>query len=339
MENKRIDYIDTLRAFAIFLVTLGHCLDYGGYKDSVLINLIYSFHMPLFICISGFVISYSYERKSINEGVISLKRVFCFIYKKFISIMLPYYAWSLFVLPLFFYTYNGTINYSKIIESTFITNLSFWFLPCLFGLSVIYILYKYITKKVILQSSFYSLIYKVLCALMLFAVVVVLYKVSNYDFFRSVINYFIPFAIGVMMSEFKRINRLVCDNGVTFFISLISFCLLAGLFNNSSMPSIEKLIRLLCGVLSIPVFFNFFKHIEFHEKVRGVINYVGRNTLIIYILQFSFVENLISFQNMNFLLQLFYFGLISICLIALILLISKMLERSNYLRLFLLGRK
>ena len=81
MENKRIDYIDTLRAFAIFLVTLGHCLEYGGYKDSVLINLIYSFHMPLFICISGFVISYSYERKSMNEGAISLKRVFCFIYK------------------------------------------------------------------------------------------------------------------------------------------------------------------------------------------------------------------------------------------------------------------
>lgn len=60
---QRLEYIDTLRGFAIFLVVLGHVLEHAGLKDGFLFHLIYSFHMPLFICISGFVSAYVYHKR------------------------------------------------------------------------------------------------------------------------------------------------------------------------------------------------------------------------------------------------------------------------------------
>ena len=56
MSNKRILYFDALKFFAIWLVVLGHylqeidCGSVGSYTNQV----IYTFHMPLFIMISGF---------------------------------------------------------------------------------------------------------------------------------------------------------------------------------------------------------------------------------------------------------------------------------------------
>ena len=57
---KRIEYIDALRGFAIFLMVVGHVIpNLYLNKQMVLPNLnlwIYSFHMPLFFTISGYFI-------------------------------------------------------------------------------------------------------------------------------------------------------------------------------------------------------------------------------------------------------------------------------------------
>lgn len=58
---ERLQYIDALRAFAIFLVVVGHIYLFGfGYygKDygSSYCQYIYQLHMPLFFFISGFVL-------------------------------------------------------------------------------------------------------------------------------------------------------------------------------------------------------------------------------------------------------------------------------------------
>ena len=46
--KKRIEYIDIARGIAIILMVIGHVV--SGYKRAI----IFSFHMPLFIIISGF---------------------------------------------------------------------------------------------------------------------------------------------------------------------------------------------------------------------------------------------------------------------------------------------
>ena len=62
--QKRILSIDAIKAFAIFCVVLGHCIQYGSgifylkdeiYFENWLFKIIYSFHMPLFMLISGYL--------------------------------------------------------------------------------------------------------------------------------------------------------------------------------------------------------------------------------------------------------------------------------------------
>ena len=48
--SRRIEWIDNLRGFGILMVMLGHALTGGALK-----GLIYSFHLPVFLCIWLFV--------------------------------------------------------------------------------------------------------------------------------------------------------------------------------------------------------------------------------------------------------------------------------------------
>ena len=80
MEAKKIDWIDTVRVFTMILVVLGHCnyynidTPYGGihygnidllfYKIlGVVTGFIYSFHMPLFMAVSGACFYFSMKKR------------------------------------------------------------------------------------------------------------------------------------------------------------------------------------------------------------------------------------------------------------------------------------
>ena len=62
-EIKRIEWIDYLKAFACFLVVIGHLiqsLQKANIDNYIVITnfinwFIYLFHMPLFMCMSGFL--------------------------------------------------------------------------------------------------------------------------------------------------------------------------------------------------------------------------------------------------------------------------------------------
>lgn len=60
--KTRIKAFDVLKLFAIFLVLWGHCIQYftsGNPIDKPVYVYIYSFHMPLFMMISGYFASSS----------------------------------------------------------------------------------------------------------------------------------------------------------------------------------------------------------------------------------------------------------------------------------------
>ena len=64
VENKRIYLFDNLKAILIFLVVLGHMIEYisGASFYKVIYLFIYSFHMPLFVYISGYFANSNYEK-------------------------------------------------------------------------------------------------------------------------------------------------------------------------------------------------------------------------------------------------------------------------------------
>lgn len=89
-RNRRIDF---LRGLAICLVVLGHTIQYGSgteylqqglFYSNILFKIIYSFHMPLFMMISGYLFSYTVEKYSLGA----------FLRNRFDRLLIPIAAWG-----------------------------------------------------------------------------------------------------------------------------------------------------------------------------------------------------------------------------------------------------
>jgi fucose 4-O-acetylase-like acetyltransferase len=90
---KKLTAISRLKGLAIILVVLGHSLpittdDYKPFSAELLTRFIYSFHMPLFMCISGFLFVYTNKDREITH--------LSFLYKKARRLLLPYISISTF---------------------------------------------------------------------------------------------------------------------------------------------------------------------------------------------------------------------------------------------------
>ena len=137
--KERLQYIDAIRGFAMFLVVLGHV----SFEQSIITTTIYSFHMPLFMFICGYVARYSYK------DIISVKQLIKTVFQKFTAILLPYIVFCILVRPLFF---NNPINYIEQITQNGIQSLflsEYWFLPCLFILTMCFLIYMLINTKIV----------------------------------------------------------------------------------------------------------------------------------------------------------------------------------------------
>lgn len=62
--NNRLEYIDLCKSFAIFCVLVGHAIQNCGTGepfDNLLWTIIYAFHMPLFMILSGYFLQNSFK--------------------------------------------------------------------------------------------------------------------------------------------------------------------------------------------------------------------------------------------------------------------------------------
>lgn len=125
--EPRIGWVDAAKAMGIFFVFWGHTL-YSGSEAACIINkAIYSFHMPMFFILSGYVLKP--DSKSFNE----------YQNNKFKRIFLPALIVYLLTLPLFFYSldYSTASVYSVIVQIFYIAgscayNDPIWFFFCMF---------------------------------------------------------------------------------------------------------------------------------------------------------------------------------------------------------------
>ncbi|MDE6364692.1 MAG: acyltransferase [Lachnospiraceae bacterium] len=99
MENKKKREVlpDLLRGFAIILVVLGHCIQEGSgaavqmeqlYFCDRLYQWIYSFHMPLFMIVSGYL-----NWKSIKQSTES-RELFSLMKRRLVSLIIPIFLWT-----------------------------------------------------------------------------------------------------------------------------------------------------------------------------------------------------------------------------------------------------
>lgn len=174
--KQRLLYLDNLRAILIMLVVLGHCVQWDGcypdYNSNLLFRFIYSFHMPLFFAISGYL-TYKgrYDEKLMG--------------KRALQLLVPFVVWA-FISPLF---RLGTFSWELTSKALCYPDYGLWFLYNLFFYCVIFnlselVVQKFRCKQELVVLSFVALLYA------LMAMVHTLFNVTQ-------LCWFVPFfAIG-----------------------------------------------------------------------------------------------------------------------------------------------
>lgn len=86
-NSSRDIFVDMLKGLAILLVVFGHALQstYPDFDNNIYFRIIYSFHMPLFMFISGWVATYN----NFNTSFYS------FAGSKFKRLVVPFFIWYL----------------------------------------------------------------------------------------------------------------------------------------------------------------------------------------------------------------------------------------------------
>lgn len=153
LDDKQIELISFLQVFGIILVVLGHSFTSN---NCILLNrLIYSFHMPLFMFISGYLFTNSIEKNSNDTSF--LFDLVLFFKKRTIRILLPYW----FISSLVFFpkvilssfslrpiNFSFDSYFDMLVYPGHNVIVFFWFLPTLFILSsLVFLFWKFVARK------------------------------------------------------------------------------------------------------------------------------------------------------------------------------------------------
>lgn len=270
--NQRIDYIDRMKGLAIFLVVMGHVYGFSfAQPDDVVNRIISSFHMPLFMFLSGLVAC---------SGATS-----------------PY--WNLpklgqklrgLLLPLLVFGMCFTMTFSRDFEMGLVgflespSKYGYWYLMTL---AVFYISLSVYRLNV--KQKWYV---DVFLAFVIWGGYFFLWKymaqTTDYFCMLNCGNFYPFFILGVFTTKYgllKKVNQAnwlfsLCVVGyIVLFAAVMPLHVLVSLNNHIFLP--------FCMVFVVVTLF-----IRRHGKsfwMERVLDYVGKRTLDVYVLHYFFI--------------------------------------------------
>jgi fucose 4-O-acetylase-like acetyltransferase len=215
MDNKRIIWIDWMKAILIYLVVVGHIrFENESIVNTFVNTFIYSFHMPAFFFISGFL----HKKRTIKDY--------------FITLIIPYLlffliCWIFWVIT-YFLSHREHITVSEFIirpllglilrnETAIVVFSSGWFLVALFFSKISTILYE----------KYYYNIYILIILPVVFCIFFNISKPETLFFITRTIMSIPFFYLGILVGQKKYLNILTRINSMKLvIITLLSFVLL-----------------------------------------------------------------------------------------------------------------
>lgn len=343
MLKERSEVIDFIKGVAIILVVYGHAIQYtsgdnyltnGLFFDNIVFKWIYSFHMPLFMLVSGFLFK-NYENKNLKEKILDRTK----------KLIYPIVAWqTLWSLRYIFIDSNDIFLIFYIKELIY----GLWFLWAIFYSSLVII----VVEKICKYERGRVLIY--------FLGVIISIVLPDY-LGSSVYKYMYPFfIIGYYNKNFlERLKNFKRIQIIYIIFLLVLYLLLFKYFNYNSYIytsgySILKngninlyqitidvyrfAIGLVGSILVITLSYLFFLVDKFFYLKN--IKYLGKETLGIYIItgyiysiiiKFYFIKNL----NLNYLKAFLY----SLIFMLISLIIVRIIKKIKILNIILLGNR
>lgn len=285
LPKGRIEYIDALRGFTMFLVVFQHVATFCWHlgKGISVHDYCIQVRMPMFFFISGFVM----YKASV---VWNWKQVKSFFKKKIpVQLISPF---------IFFCAFVYVSGYSFVDSNFDASKVGYWFTFVLF---VYYVIYA--TIRFFVRSNWSDLILLLVgCAL--FAIVSPqIYKAipipGNVKQFLCMPNwyYFIFFVMGTLAKKhFSRLER-VLDNTYLLAVCILVFFLVNVFID--VIPVNDRIIRHLLSFPGLVILFSFFRinrHSLRKETVVGrTLQYIGKRTLDIYLIHFFLIPKQLRF--------------------------------------------
>ena len=259
MSNKRILWIDNLKGILILLVVLGHTIQYSmqDFDSSHVFNYIYSFHMPLFFLISGFV---SYK-PGMSLTILGGAK------KRGVQLLIPYLFWGvLFCL----------LTSMSIVRGLYISPV-YWFLILLFFISILMSICQWVSNRIGRKSE-------VVCGLMVALLFVVqgLFKPNVLSLHILHIHFFF-----YTMGWYLRKHEQKALKNWMLLPSAAGIAILGWFYQRGAVPSCISIIPpsiylLVSGVVGSVFFLVLFRRfVDFSIPLLGKI---GRLTLGIYVI-------------------------------------------------------
>lgn len=194
MTKQRLIWADSLKGWLMLLVILGHAVQHTlgpDCCDSHLWNIIYSFHMPVFMAVSGWLayrgLNICKSAKSNRGGYLSYcKRRSC-------QLLVPYLVWTIVA-----FLIKGEYTLSAISGMLLYPDRSFWFLWVLFWICVIFNLAQQIASRLKVNEMIMIL---GTCFLLFGVMVVMEIRVLGFQFLAY---YFLFYTLGYCLHKYEE---------------------------------------------------------------------------------------------------------------------------------------
>ena len=256
-KKERIAWVDYVKAFACFLVVLGHLLqslqkanldNYTQITDFI-DWFIYLFHMPLFMCMSGFL--YCKSKKEFTwENYKKFEK------KKIINLLVPYITFYL-VFILINVIFSGSVNNKRGIED--VLNIfnnpmpPYWFLYALLSIFLLIPLVEKMLKHN--KQQIFSL-------LIILKVISIFWKSKIY-LINSFMGYAIYFYFGSFIKEksgLENQKQIIKNIIMTMFYIIMAIVLYK--YKTVCNAKLLGIINIIFAVIGIYISINLFRNVD-----------------------------------------------------------------------------
>lgn len=319
--KDRFQYLDNSKAILIVLVILGHVIQGSieDYQHNPIFRFIYSFHMPLFLAISGYL---TYKPKY-DSGLIK---------KRAVQLLVPFVIWA-FLSPIL---QNGVADIDAALNVLLYPDNGLWFLYNLFVYSAFFNISEWISEKFAKKQEL------ILCAFVFLLVCAM--AVFKTKFNCSQLCWYLPFfVIGYYMRKYSELvekrESLILMLGGAIFVVGMPFWMMR------EDPLFYKWINLGVAfaylyrwvVMMAGCVFFFILGKRYLNMPLKLLNKLGRKTLGIYALQFTILHYLGVLLPVENLYMNILFQTVACVIICYFLTVG--IGKIKYLRTILIGEK